>query len=474
MRNRCIHIIFVLLVFVTNIYPQDVYRVEKINVNLGNSSDFCPVFYKNGIVFCSNRKNDLVITYTDQKNRSLTGIYYAEKREDFKFSKPQLFAEELNTTHHDGPIAFSSDGSYAYITRNNKISKFIGNKIDPENKLGIYFAKNENGKFIDITLMDFCKEEYNYMHPCLSPDNQRIYFASDMPGGFGGYDLYYSEYKQGGWSQPKNLGPVINTPQDEAFPFIHQSGRLYFASKGHPGLGRFDIYFSDIVEDNWITPVHLKEPFNSMFDDFGYIVDANFELGYFSTARKRRQDDIYEFKSTAPHFDECSEIKENNYCFVFYEKGSMDIDTTSLKYEWDLGDGTKIRSLEARHCFDGPGQYLVQLNVIDTLTGDIYFSEASDLFTVEDIKQSYFTIPDKVYINEEIKLDGKKSYAKDFTIENYYWNFGDGNLDIGSTSKQTYLKPGEYTIKLVITGGGEGEDMQKLCNSRKVHVLIRK
>ena len=389
MKGKISHIILALLIIGLKIHSQNAYMVEKLNVNLGNASEFSPVFYKDGIVFCSNRKNDLVITYTDEKNRSLTGIYYAEKKEGFRFSKPQEFAAELNTVHHDGPIAFSSDGDYAYFTRNYKTSKFIGNKIDPENRLGIFFAKNENGKYENITLLEFCKEEYNYMHPCLSHDNQRLYFASDMPGGYGGFDLYYSDYKQGGWSEPKNLGPVVNTAQDEAFPFVHASGRLYFASKGLPGLGRFDIYYTDWYDGKWITPINLKEPFNSMFDDFAYIIDENYETGYFSTARKRRQDDIYGFRSAAPHFDECPEIKENSYCYRFHEQGSMDVDTTSLKYEWDFGDGTKIRDIEVKHCFNGPGQYLVQLNVIDTLTGETYFNEASDLLIIEDEIQTY-------------------------------------------------------------------------------------
>ena len=235
------------------------------------------------------------------------------------------------------------------------------------------------------------------MHPAVSRDGKTLYFASDMPGGYGGYDLYSVRYSGGTWTRPENLGPVINTSGNEVFPYIHPDGRLFFSSDEHKSIGKLDIFYSKSIGNKWQAPFHLKPPFNSPKDDFGLIADDKFESGYF-TSNRGRTDDIYEFQALLPTFESCEEVKENNYCFVFYEERENNLDSTSLRYEWDLGDGTRVRGLEADHCFKGPGLYPVNLNVIDTLTGDIYFSEASYDFLLEDIG-ALFQGPAAVFYN---------------------------------------------------------------------------
>ena len=129
-----------------------------------------------------------------------------------------------------------------------------------------------------------------------------MYFSSNKEGGYGGLDLYKSQFLNGRWSEPTNLGPTINTAKNEVFPFIHENGSLYFASNGHGGYGGLDVFSSVQSSGQWRTPVNAESPINSLYDDFGFILDQNGANGYFSSSRPKGngKDDIYRFSSGKP------------------------------------------------------------------------------------------------------------------------------------------------------------------------------
>jgi outer membrane protein OmpA-like peptidoglycan-associated protein len=144
----------------------------------------------------------------------------------------------------------------------------------------------------------FNSNEYSVGHPALTPDGRTLFFASDMPGGFGGVDIYVSEWQSGKWTDPFNLGPVINTEGDEMFPFIHPEGWLFYSSDGLPGLGSMDIFYSNVFDyKKPSTPINLGVPVNSNADDFAFIIDKDFKRGYFSSNREKGwgNDDMYAF-----------------------------------------------------------------------------------------------------------------------------------------------------------------------------------
>ena len=207
--------------------------------------------------------------------------------------------------------------------------------------------------------------------PWLSPDGKRLYFASDKPGGYGGSDLYYCQWKGDYWDNPVNLGPEINTKGNEAYPFINPAGELFFSSDGHPGLGGKDIFFSRYADTAWLAPVRLDPPINSQYDDFGIITDSSMSEGYFSSKRSKSID-IYHFKTNFPQIFYVENQKSNQYCFKFNDDRSIKIDSMNLQYEWDFGDGRKQTEHIVEHCFPGPGNYLVKQTVIERKTGKIY------------------------------------------------------------------------------------------------------
>ncbi len=168
--------------------------------------------------------------------------------------------------------------------------------------------------------------EYDVGQPSVSSDGKYLVFASNMPGGHGGSDLYLCEYVNGDWSAPVNLGPGVNSAGAENFPYYHRSGRIYFTSDRSGGIGSLDIYFTSLTNGKWDEPVLLPEPINSPSDDFGFAADDNLQKGYFSSNREK-SDDIYSFESTIIRMADCGEMSENSYCYRFVEENSAKFDT---------------------------------------------------------------------------------------------------------------------------------------------------
>ncbi|WP_229364522.1 OmpA family protein [Fibrella aestuarina] len=214
-------------------------------------------------------------------------------------SETERFGRSLNTKYHEGPATFSRDGSQVIFTRNNFNNGQVGRSTDGVNKLKLYTARQTNGVWGAIEEMPFNSDDYSTGHPTLSRDGLRLYFASDMPGGYGGTDLYISRWEGTRWSVPMNLGPEVNTKGNELFPFVDEKNNLYFASNGLPGMGELDLFFAKMTPDGKPTNVvkNLGEPFNSASDDFGIVTDGNRKSGYFSSNRKHggADDDIYRF-----------------------------------------------------------------------------------------------------------------------------------------------------------------------------------
>jgi hypothetical protein len=429
---------------------QSYYETTRLSFNT-QSKELAPAFYQNGLVFCSDRRNDLLISYTDLNDISFTNLYQADKKKSGKFESPRLMAKELTSFLFEGPSAFSRDGRTIYFTRTIDVAVSFRNRQRKDTTFGIFSAELTNGEWTNLNQFSFNSSNYNTGYPFLSDDGRRLFFCSDAPGGLGGFDIYVSNLENGRWGKPENLGSNINTAKNEVFPFLHQSGRLYFASRGHNQRGDLDIYFTVNIDGQWQKPVTLAEPFNSTNDDYGLILNAAADTGYFVSDRVGSAD-IFAAYSTLPVYPNCTVQQEDDYCFVFYEPNNSELDTTTFAYEWDMGDGTLIRALEAEHCFAKPGTYLVQLNIVDKLTKEVLLSQATYSFVVKKIVQPYIQAPDTVSVGEDISLSGQESYLNDFSIDNYYWDFDDGFRASGVDVKHRFAFPGVYNLKLGVTG----------------------
>lgn len=211
------------------------------------------------------------------------------------YGQPERFSEKLNSPYHEGIVAFNSDYTEIYVTRNRRNPQTTANQVFP---LEIMRSQNANDSaWTALEPLPFNNDNYSVAHPSLTPDENRLFFSSDMPGGFGGKDLYVSEKTDGQWGRAVNLGPAINTEGDELYPF-YENKRLYFASDGQVGLGGLDVFFvNDLSNGDWSEVENPGAPINSTSDDFGIIVIPGGQFGYFTSNRAGGAggDDIYSF-----------------------------------------------------------------------------------------------------------------------------------------------------------------------------------
>jgi len=425
----------------------ETYTVSLAPFSSKGYDEFSPVFYRNGIVFCTNYDDNLFINYSGSQKRGNFKINYIEPNNNENWQNAKLFSKNLSTKLNDGLVTFNSGGDTIYYSRNLDVKGKLDVLSSPKNKLGIFTAVLVAGKWTKVRGLRINNEWYNVTAPSLSPDAKRLFFVSDQPGGFGGSDLYYCNWKGDYWGDPLNLGPVINSPGNESYPFISPSGELFFSSDGHPGLGGKDIFFSRFSGTEWSAPVHLDPPVNSQYDDFGLITDELMNSGYFSSNRNNSID-IFHFTTNLPQILYTDIQRENQYCFMFSDSGSIVIDTANLQYKWYFGDGKTANGATVRHCYSGSGDYNVRLEIVDRGTGKIFFTKLSYNLKLRDYVQPYINSSLVAIAGDVVEFDGLKSYLPGFDILSYSWDFGDGNRLSGESVKHSYRKNGEYSVNL--------------------------
>ena len=276
------------------------YSVYKIN---GNSkfSDFGTSFYGDKIVFASARKTGNLYAWN---NEPYLDLYIANINDSGNLINIEPLSKSINTKMHEANAIFTKDGKTMYFTRNNYLNGKKGKDAKKVSHLKIYKAELINEQWTNITELPFNNVNYSVEHPALNNTEDKLYFASDMPGSIGSFDLFEVViYKDGTFGTPKNLGPKINTAGREQFPFIDNSNQLFFASNGHLGFGGLDIFKSKMVNNMFTEPINLGTPINSNLDDFSFIVSTNGK-GYFSSNRDGGigDDDIYALFQNQKYF----------------------------------------------------------------------------------------------------------------------------------------------------------------------------
>lgn len=287
-----------------------IYQIRNLPFN-SDLDDFSPAMYGKSLVFASDRDRGAAV----KREHSWTGspfneLYVATIAQDSlplgseRYGKPEKFSKDLNTRYHDAAVAFTPDGREIYYTRNNVVKGKLGKDDQGVTRLKVFYATNQgDDHWSETEGLPFNSDQYSVAHPCLTPDGGRIFFASDMPGGFGGMDLYYSDFENGQWGPAINMGNKINTEGNELFPTWQGDSTFYFASDGHIGLGGLDIYRMTWNEEGnqWSEVENLGAPINSTHDDLGMVLNREGTFGYFSSDRPGGvgRDDLYSFVKTA-------------------------------------------------------------------------------------------------------------------------------------------------------------------------------
>lgn len=272
------------------------YSIQEADFNVGES-DFSPVITRKGMVYTSSRKRGFGSRFINMRDneRFFYDLYNVERSTNKKGYKVKPLKGKVNTKFHEGPAVFSKDGNTIFFTRSNFYKGEKGEDSRGINRLKIFQAKRVGKKWKEVEKLPFNDDAYSCGHPALTADGKTMVFVSDIPGGFGGTDLYLSKFDGKNWGTPVNLGSSINTQGDEEFPYLHPAGALFFSSNGHPGMGGLDVFAASQDGDRWSNPVNAGYPLNSSRDDFGIVWTKGQPKGYFSSNRGGN-DDIYTFK----------------------------------------------------------------------------------------------------------------------------------------------------------------------------------
>ncbi|MBT8267211.1 MAG: PD40 domain-containing protein [Bacteroidia bacterium] len=257
-------------------------------------SEFASGIFRNKLIMVSSKKiGGFGNGIDDQTNEPYTELFCLDVEANGKLSNPLFFSRILNTKHNEGQVAFSPDEYTIYYTRsergNSKNYRLYKAELEPYS----------HGNWINETLLTF-NSNYSIENPNISSDGKQLFFSSNKPGGLGGFDLYVADIlEDGSLGVPYNLGPTVNTIKDEKYPFINpDNDRLYFSSNGHKGLGGYDIFMSKTIGQDFERPINLGRDINSSYDELGLLFISE-EQGYFSSNKNGGEGsfDLYNFKA---------------------------------------------------------------------------------------------------------------------------------------------------------------------------------
>ena len=254
--------------------PKEV-KISNLTAVNSDNQDYAPLITADGksLIFTSRRKGSTggEMAYD---NNYFEDIYISH-REEGGWSAPEKIPGKVNTSYHECGAAISPDGKQLFI-------------YSDEGEGDFYISTFEDGSWSEPTPVGGVNSPYRELSVSINGEGNKIYFSSDRPGGYGGFDIYVSTLDRlGRWGKPINLGPKINTEGDEDAPFIHPNGEvLYFSSTGHLGMGGFDIFSSKWHREKWTTPINLGYPINTAQDDNYFVIARDNVYGYYATARE--------------------------------------------------------------------------------------------------------------------------------------------------------------------------------------------
>ena len=264
---------------------------EQINTSF---SEFGPAFYGERLVYASAR-TDIQRSSTGWTGSTNNQLFLATIDQlSGQLTAPIFLKQASNNAFNEGPLTFSGDLKTVIYTKNDFVdgTRHLGSS---GMQLNIFEAElNAFGDWQRAKAFPYNDNTYSTGFPNLSPDGEQLFFASNRPDGFGGYDIYVSYKTNNGWSTPENLGPVINSPGDEISPFF-DGQNLYFSSTWHQGMGGYDVFRATQNNERWTRIFHLGSKVNSAGDDYGFIFDSFRNIGYLTSNRSggRGNGDIY-------------------------------------------------------------------------------------------------------------------------------------------------------------------------------------
>jgi outer membrane protein OmpA-like peptidoglycan-associated protein len=354
-------------------------------------------------------------------------MFLADKDTSNELVKLRYFNKKYNQKWHEGPASFNKKGTFMAYTRNN----YGEMSADGVVKLQIYFCEFAKHEWQEPEPFYLNSAEYSVGHPALTRDGRIMFFSSDMPGGYGGTDLYMvTRITKKKWSKPINLGPKINTEGNEMFPFYEdKNSLLFYSSNGKNGLGGLDVYVAHVSPNGFSDVTNLGAPINTSSDDFAFIIDGKLKTGYFSSNRSGGEggDDIYRFdysgnfekkKKVEPQKKDSSELRSIKDSIIQYTYNLLVINEDTYK---------PVRKAEveiaSNHSLtDSLGHTEAVFNITDTfqvkVTAVGYKKEEKTVSLAQSLTDTL--------INDTIKL--KVNVNQAIVLKNIYYNFDKSDI----------------------------------------------
>ena len=271
------------------------YEVENAPIINSEYDDYSPTFAdskNNTMYFVSSREGATGNITHGRTGQGMSDIFTTTRDRKGKWSEPTPISPTVNSEMDEGTVCMNKRRNTLYFTR-------CGFGKDGVFGCHIYWAKKQGKEWGEAEMIPITADTNTVGHPTITTDDKVLVFASNMPGGYGGRDLWYIINKgRGVWSEPINMGSAINTEGDELFPYINFEDHLYFSSNGHVGMGGLDIFKAEkIGENKWGNVKNLEYPINSFAHDFGITFDGSKDRGYLSSEREGGMGgtDIWEF-----------------------------------------------------------------------------------------------------------------------------------------------------------------------------------
>ena len=280
---------------------QPAYKVTPLEINT-EAPEFCAIPYGTGLLLTSSRKRGFFSRVFDKgTGKTFYDLYEAPMLSGPDATKRKILKGKVNTRYNEGPACFGKSVNTIFFSRSSFLKgKLLRSATTGKANLKIMSAKRDGKKYKDVEVLPFNSNEFSTTHPSVTPDGKTMYFTSNRPGGYGGFDIYsVTKNDSGKWGKPVNLGRSINGPKDELFPYIHPSGILFFSSDGQGGSGGLDLFSASQENGAWRPAVNMGPSINSSGDDFGIYWRKNKPSGFF-TSDRGGNDDIYRFSREFP------------------------------------------------------------------------------------------------------------------------------------------------------------------------------
>lgn len=406
----------------------EISKCEKVN---STASDYSPTFLKGDLIFSSTRSKETVYHGTGEGYSSL--YRYTFDKADSCNGEVTFFDSLINNPNfHEASATFNREGTYVIFAKSNS-----GHHKENYKEVDLYESKLQNGKWTEPIILNISHPQSWDACPALSTNGKTLYFASNRKGGYGGIDIYRSKLNtNGSWGKPRNMGPKINSRGNDMFPYVAATGKMYFASDGHPGLGGLDL-FEASRKNKKIAIKNLGRPFNSSADDFG-LVFMEKRFGAFTSNRggedgKIVNDNIYFFSDQTPI------LKPVNYFLAgtsFVMKDTTQIllagvDVVLYTPEMELVEKA-VSNKEGRYEFktqlEMGNEYILIGNKVKYFQDSVYYTTADKEVDQDDIKD----LPEKIV---NWTLESEVELTKDFydelieegeiTLNNIFYDFDD-------------------------------------------------